>query len=129
MRRAATPYYGALFADTTFRAAGRSSPRPTTATVTCTCGRRGYRQSATPLSRIASAQSGTPRPGSGRRPGNSVRHAAQIRAKASVAERLESEPTLATSGPIQEYDARVRDGRLRDDEHQRGKGPPAVHSM
>lgn len=29
-----------------------------------------------------------------------------------------------THGPMAEYEARVESGRLRDDEHQRGRKPP-----
>jgi hypothetical protein len=32
-------------------------------------------------------------------------------------------------GPIQEYDARVKSGRLRDDEHQRGGNRPSASNI
>ena len=45
----------------------------------------------------------------------------QVRGKASVVEDLDTQPLASVYGPMQEYDARVRTGRLRDDEHQRGR--------
>ena len=45
----------------------------------------------------------------------------QIRGKASAVEGLDTQPLTSVYGPMQEYDARVRAGRLRDDEHQRGR--------
>lgn len=45
----------------------------------------------------------------------------QVRGKASAVEGLDTQPLTSVYGPMQEYDARVRAGRLRDDEHQRGR--------
>lgn len=47
----------------------------------------------------------------------------QVRGKASVVEGLDTQPLTSIYGPMQEYDSRVRSGRLRDDEHQRGGFP------
>ena len=45
----------------------------------------------------------------------------QVRGKASIVEDLDTQQLTSVYGPMQEYDARVRTGRLRDDEHQRGR--------
>jgi protein AFG1 len=134
MRRAAAPY-GSLVADLALQAASRQSAASATAAgrspsafcASCRRTRLADRRSLSYRSPVGNARFGPPesrREGGGAVRRLDVRHQT-IREYAVVAEQVQlvddSPQAPVSHGPMHEYDARVRAGLLRDDEHQRGE--------